>query len=323
MVGNIPYKLKLFVCNPKSITINYDDLDLAIGAPIAVNETFVSDADNAKTCETGKAWAENNQIYDRKTQKYSKLGYTVEEMDNTPTNNVRITSLEHRGNGGRAYKVIVNDKYYVDLREDVLLDTILNAGIDSGGKLKGQYIWGKVGSAMKLVRVNSALHEELIKSTEINTMTKIKNLEIGRVYESKTQTLLYLGKFKTTVFKLDNAYPSRYRAPQSDGNLSYKDETGMLFLECSYDGKFDFTNSYQYKFSKSHALKLDTNQTIAIPNNWLENLKKSIVRDGIATSNTYPEIKKLKYGEIYYLVNESQLINLNELHPMFQKALTL
>jgi hypothetical protein len=54
MIGNIPTKLKLFVCNPRQITLNYDELEIAIGKPIMVNETFVSDADNAKTCATGE-----------------------------------------------------------------------------------------------------------------------------------------------------------------------------------------------------------------------------------------------------------------------------
>lgn len=30
MVGNIPAKLKLFVCDPIKITVNYDDCDIQI-----------------------------------------------------------------------------------------------------------------------------------------------------------------------------------------------------------------------------------------------------------------------------------------------------
>lgn len=327
MVGNIPQKLKLFVCNPRKIELNYDDLEIAMGTPIMVNETFVSDADNAKTCETGKNWAEDNSFYDPNTRKSTKLGYVVEEMDNKPNNNIRITSLEHRGNGGRAYKVIVNDKYYVDLREDILLDSILNVGIDVGGKLKGEYIWAKVGSAMKLIRVNSPLHEELIKSTEMNVMTKIKNLEIGRVYESKTQKLLYLGKFKTTIFELNNCHPARndYYKPvdKSEGTLTHKPAEGMLFLEADYDGKFRFGETYMYKFAKSHALKIDTGKTIPLPDNWLKNLKNKLVRYGKETTDKYKEIQNLKYGEIYYLSDYSDLINLEEIHPVYKRAMSL
>ena len=107
MVGNIPAKLKLFVCDPIKITVNYDDCDIQIGNTFMASETYVSDADNKKTCETGAAWAENTaNRYNPTTQQYDKGSYTVEEIDNAPIKNVVITSLEHRGQGVELIKLL-------------------------------------------------------------------------------------------------------------------------------------------------------------------------------------------------------------------------
>lgn len=330
MVGNIPTKLKLFVCNPRQITLNYDDLEIAIGKPIMVNETFVSDADNAKTCATGKEWAEKNGSWNDSTRKYDLFGYNVEEIDNKPITDVIVTSLEHRGNGGRAYKVIVNGKYYVDLREDILLDTILNAGIEIGGKLKGEYIWAKIGSAMKLIRTNSALHEEMLKSTEMNNLNKIKNLQVGRIYESKTQRLIYLGKVNSTqVDFIEKQNGNRYYNRTSnliDGKLVTKPVSGMLFYEiASYQKDINAMEIDAYRFSikKSHTLRIDTGIDAKIPVNWLSNLKKSIYNDAVADADKYPDVKNSKFYEVYYMVSYSTIANIETIHPAFERALKL
>jgi hypothetical protein len=330
MIGNIPTKLKLFVCNPRQITLNYDDLEIAIGKPIMVNETFVSDADNPKTCATGEEWAKKNGIWNQSKQKYDVFGYNVEEVDNKPITDVIVTSLEHRGNGGRAYKVIVNGKYYVDLREDILLDTILNAGIEIGGKLKGEYIWAKIGSAMKLIRTNSALHEEMLKSTEMNSLNKIKNLQVGRIYESKTQRLIYLGKVNSTevVFFEDQRANPYYNRTSNliDGKLVTKPVSGMLFYEIvSYQKDINAMEIDAYRFSikKSHTLRLDTGIDAKIPVNWLAEVKKSIYDNAVETAAKYQDVKNSKFYEFYYMTQYSTIANIDAMHPAFERALKL
>jgi hypothetical protein len=328
MIGSIPTKLKLFVCNPRKITLNYDDLEIAIGKPVMANETFVSDADNPKTCATGEEWAKKNGIWNGNTRKYDLFGYNVEEVDNTPITDVIVTSLEHRGNGGRAYKVIVNGKYYVDLREDILLDTILNTGIEIGGKLKGEYIWARIGSAMKLIRTNSALHEEMLKSTEMNSLNKIKNLQVGRIYESKTQRLIYLGKVNSTeVDFVEKQSGNLYYKRSSnliDGKLVTKPVSGMLFYEIvSYQKDINAMqiDAYRFDIKKSHTLRVDTGIDAKIPVNWLDDLKKSIYDDSIKAANEYNEVKNSKFYEVYYMTQYSTIANIETMHPAFERAL--
>ena len=331
MVGNIPAKLKLFVCDPIKITVNYDDCDIQIGNTFMASETYVSDADNKKTCETGANWAERaSQKYNKTTNKYDKGSYTVEEIDNAPIKNVVITSLEHRGQGGRAYKVIVNDRYYVDLREDVLLDAILHVGINSGGKLMGEYLFAKVGSQMKLVRMDSGLYNELIKSTAMSNSTKVKNLKFGRIYESKQQKLVYLGNVTSTEvdFKENEQQRGTYRNNNDPlfGKLTTKPVSGMLFYEIpSYEKnikKIDL-DAYRFSIKKSHSLRVDTGIDIDMPANWLKILKDNIYKDSIDTANKYSSIKNSKFYEVYYMTCSSQIANIETMHPAFERALAL
>jgi hypothetical protein len=89
---------------------------------------------------------------------------TITTHFNNPITNIRVAGLETRGNGGRAYKVVIDDLYYFDLREDVLLEAMIECGINKGGILNGEYIWVKIRSHMKLIRVGSPLHKEMIKA---------------------------------------------------------------------------------------------------------------------------------------------------------------
>lgn len=129
--------------------------------------------------------------------------YTEFERPNTPMVGLRIIGLVIRGQGGRAYQVLVDGKYVFDLREDVLLDAMLNDGIGKNGALFGSYIFASVGSSMKLIRVGSLLHEKMIAATDYKTMKKITDLEVGGIYRNKKETVLYLGYVYTRALHVE------------------------------------------------------------------------------------------------------------------------
>jgi hypothetical protein len=118
---------------------------------------------------------------------------------------VRVVGLERRLEGGRAYKAVLPfGDFYVDLREDVLLDTLLTVGVEPGGVLNGEYVFGKVRSQMKLVRVGSDLHEVLYESMRRAEMKPIGKDDItyGGVYETKSGTkYLCCGMVSTVEYK--------------------------------------------------------------------------------------------------------------------------
>lgn len=337
MNGNIPKNLTLYVSNPKKIELKYEDSDISYGKSIDVNETFISDSDNVKTCDTGKKWAENNRLYDHSKRESIKLGYTVETMPNNEISDVKITGLEHRGQGGRAYKVIVNGKYYVDLREDILLETILNVGIDSGGKLKGKYIWGKVGSSMKLIRSNSALHEELLKSTEMNLLKKISSLQVGTIYQSKTETLLYIGKFKTVDMQLQYPNYDTIGQHKKQENLFYDMDNYQSQIKDNFNGDVKTLKYSKFIFKKNHTLKLDTGLKVILQPNFIDLMKAQLVEHYNNRPMSDVENHKIpnmpfhyyssrfmntKTKEQYYsLCQYSGLLNINEIHPIIKSIL--
>ena len=142
-------------------------------------------------------------------------------LENDPVKSVRVINLETRGNGGRAYKVLVNEQFYVDMREDVILDTMISFGIDKGAILKGQYVWGKSGNSLKLVRVGSSQHSELMEGTDRSLMPFLdaKTIEIGGIYEMKSGAIeIYLGHWQTYELLYDSDY-SRYSSIRKNERL--------------------------------------------------------------------------------------------------------
>lgn len=192
---------------PKNITYIYSQIRKIDGKD--VYPTFISDSDNKKTLETGHHWADWKTNY--QTEKVETLTF---EIENNPIKSVQILSLEKRGRGGRAYKVIITIEekfFYVDLREDVLLDAILEVGINKNGYLNGKYIWARVGSDMKLIRVDSSLYKEMKESTRLNSVKINKSqLEIGGVYENKHHQMIYLGEYSTIDCSIKESYIRKY-----------------------------------------------------------------------------------------------------------------
>lgn len=181
-----------------------------------VTPAFVCDAGNPKTLATAVSWAERSRnYYDYEKKKSIKKADPVvqDRRKNEPMKDIRVVSLDIRGNGGRAYKVVTKDNYYFDLREDVLLDAMIKAGIREGGYLNGEYIWARVSSQMKLVRVGSTLHAALIKTTEKSKLKRIgvKELVHGGVYANKRgEKFVYVGRGNAVDFDYKEEYRYSY-----------------------------------------------------------------------------------------------------------------
>jgi hypothetical protein len=213
--GNIPKNLKIFARPPIKVTTKWDDGDDENEMITAeVIPVFVADATNSKTQATGKTWAEQ-QFWDYTTQTRKVSTPCVPfEIPNTPFTSLQIISLEYRGQGGRAYKVRADGKYYVDLREDVLLDAMLNTGIVAGGFVRGEFIFAMVNSEMKVVRVGSSLHDRLVLATaeKAKPAIGVSGMVPGKVYfrpSSHEDGELYLGEYFTQKITTDNLRDGR------------------------------------------------------------------------------------------------------------------
>lgn len=213
-VGYIPENLK-YVQRPATEVLDYwehdfwDDGDKQKG--VHLRETFVVDATNAKTLETAMRWARG---YDREAK-----GVTVTERPNSPIATLEIISLDIRSEGGRAWKVLVDGLYYVDLREDVLLDTLKNGKGVTKGEFHGPFQWCGVGSSLKLVRVGSQLYQAVVEAGARKASKNVKGgeLVLGGIYENrKGETFQYLGLVDCERY-LEKNTKERYRSSYGRG----------------------------------------------------------------------------------------------------------
>lgn len=207
--GHVPTDITYIFGATQKVTQTWDDVDQSEEERefIDVIPAFCSDSDNEKTLATGVLWAERScSVWDPNTRTQNQTA-TVQQVarENLPMEGLKVVTLEHRGNGGRAYKVITPDGFYFDLREDILLDLMKTEGISPGGILNGKFLWARVGSEMKLVRAGSALYEALLEAGERALMSNIsiKALKVGTLYETKKGDRgLFLGFVDTWEYRL-------------------------------------------------------------------------------------------------------------------------
>lgn len=295
-VGSIPEKITYVYSTDSEVPVGcawdiswYDTDD--DGGPKTVKQkvtpSFPVDSKDEKSMKRAKEWAEQ-QYYQqpKRTAQYT-------EVDNKPITNIRLLSLEERGNGGRAYKALIDEKYYVDLREDVMMDSILKVGVDPNGVLKGEYVWAKLGSQMKIVRVGSELHRLVV---EFDSKKDIKpvgkgDLEIGGIYQDrKKNKAIFVGYVNTVVYSNPNKDVDRWEAKRKGqkATFEYKKSTkkkAMLFYELAGYQKMEESikemkkdSVYYYKIRTSHTYIEKVDQ-VKIPDDIVEYLRNKARRE--------------------------------------------
>lgn len=191
MTGYIPPTITFISRKPETIVNEWED-----GGEINSFEarpTYV--ATNDKTVESGKSWARGYGSTNR--------GITQHTFDNKSFKSLRITSYEKRNEGGGAFKAIADGEWYVDLRTDTLLDILVNHSIKNGEVQGAEFIWARVGSQAKVVRVGSSLHAKLVEATKLDKVKppKATDLQPGDVYEAKNgDRAVFLGHVSTIEF---------------------------------------------------------------------------------------------------------------------------
>ena len=228
--GYIPEKIT-YVCPAKNMTALYrsykisqmfEDLEHDNTLLNTINKenvlyTYAVDSNNKKRIESATNWA---------MQHYSvaQKDVTEFEMDNN-ISAIRILELEIRGEGGRAYKCVTPHGFYVDVREDVIMDVIENVGIEKNGLINAPFVWVAAGSQMKVVRKDSDLYKEYIQATEIKKTESIKDLKPNTLYKDRNgYYVFYLGDkyIYDTVDGADYYYQRMYRPYNEKSNTHGK-----------------------------------------------------------------------------------------------------
>lgn len=164
------------------------------GNDVIVCDTFPFNPESKTSPETAKSWA--------KSRFWNDTSDVEEPIINLRKNDpfkVKILNLEFRSEGGRAYKVIDSDGRRFDLREDQLVEAMRFSGIDAGGQIRGDFVWGISGSQIKMVHIGGKLHTKMVNyvhQLETQKAVSLANLQVGSLYAKRHGygDSLYLGK---------------------------------------------------------------------------------------------------------------------------------
>jgi hypothetical protein len=232
--------------------------------------------DSLANHDTAKGWATviDRGKYDYDKRQYERESITVQpdifEYENKGFDNVKIVDLYHRGNGGRAYQIVIEiegNKFRMDFREDTMMEVLERVGIQAGGRLNGTYCLVKDGKETKLILEGTERHAKALKELESRTKNAkvIKKSELKVGYKYKTDggsTGIYLGEVYTADIK-DGVLTKPYKA--------------MLWLDCGEDSakKIEgLTNGatinkdvadtirWNVKIKKSHTFKVEEKQVL-------------------------------------------------------------
>jgi len=210
--GYMPVPEEIIYVYPTRLTLT---VDTAWGENKTVKPVFVVDAKKEKTLKTAKNWAKDRDTDWRNRTVTTPEPTVTKPIKNVPKSGYCILSIEHRSEGGRAYKVITPENYYIDFREDALMDVIRHVGIQAGGTLNGEYLFVQCRSQMKLVREGSDIHEkELARETaKKKGAIKTKDLKPGMLYADLGGNNLhwYIGPIKTCTYNVSLNHTHYYK----------------------------------------------------------------------------------------------------------------
>lgn len=320
--GSIPENLKIFFKPQEEIKFRWDDIEVNEDTRVVLGRpSFITDLSNKKTQSTAARWAEG---YNYRTKK--DIPFDTVERPNTPINDVRVIGLDIRGNGGRAWQVLLDGIYVVDMREDVLMDCLLNGGVGPDAQLSGGFIFASVNSEMKIIRVGSLLHDKMLESTAYNAKAAITELDVGGIYRNKKSTVIYLGEVWTTHLEVTRTSSGWSYGRHNNESFAYHlhnprktfltvEITDDLLGEVDFKKiKYDFTYwgmNFNKTISKSFKEKLG--QATNSPQEILDYIKENCIKK-----------YKITTQHPHYHSDYSDMLNASLtqgfLHPIVQSA---
>lgn len=184
----IPKKL-IAVCRPE-----HEEPRSYTEETVRCRSTWVTNASDSMV-QRAKSWARGDDW--RGNQKYGEPD--LFEIDNKVMRTLYLVHVEHRNEGGLAYKVVTPQGWLVDLRENEFLEAIFQGRMSPEGYIQGEYVWSVANGNMRIVRVGSDLYRERLEAGERMGLTKIqaKDLVVGHGYkgrDKKDTPTVFLGR---------------------------------------------------------------------------------------------------------------------------------
>lgn len=182
--GNIPEQLHVILRKSKEHQF--------YGSPFTAREAFPVSADSEGLLKQAEVWGKGGK-YSRQDQEFDKV-----TVDNTVFHELVLKGIEHRAEGGVAWKVVTPHGWLVDLREPEFLAALFEGCVhtDNGiPDITGNFRWVQNGGQMRLTDTGSDLYKELVKLTALKNSPgagkvkiKAKDLVVGGVYTSAYYT---------------------------------------------------------------------------------------------------------------------------------------
>jgi len=297
--GHIPSEVTYIFSVSRQVTQTWDDADEIEDEKIFTNVTpaICLDAGNDRSIAVAMMQTDQTQQSRR---------------DNLPMSDLRIISLDYRGQEGRIFKFVTPDGFFFAIHQDILLDSIIAEGISPGGILNGKYLWARVGLEMKLIREKSPIYYALLEAGERALLSTIsrKKLAVGSVYETKSGDRgLFLGFVDTWDYKLvwpngKNTWGNRHLFSGLTSGTSKRpnlkpriqrtfQKRQMLWFHISpwmyihekvdptqnllNNALLDTDMSYHFQIKKSHAMVKEVVKGISVPADIVEVIRKKAV----------------------------------------------
>jgi hypothetical protein len=327
IVGSIPDKIKyIYPDSNVDVSVNtgsrwdiYDEIDSDKNIKVKVTKVSVVDASDQTSITREITYAANGG-YNFKTKSNVVRTYSIEEVDNTPIKNIKLLTQN---------SVLINDKYFVNIDDGVLVETILKVGINAGGVLNGEFVWVKQKNHLMLARVGSNLHET-IKNYQDKSKESIvpkKNFDVGGIYkDAKGNKAVFLGFVCTTKYGEIRSTPIKYGSVDPNHkNFNYtkkKVKKAFCFYKLSkyysfdqnieemleLDKTYNFAITVTHKFiEKTDSVELPENIIQLLRNRAAKKLKEYVAQ--FASSNTSGY--KPSLDSLYYEISsKSDFVNL-------------
>lgn len=171
----------LHIVRRRNITVQHPKM-----GEFKVFPAYVVPEGSEKRIQSARDWGNWDPI------RAEKKGKSYSEVTHVPNNvmtEIRLVGVDHRGEGGMAFKVILPDGCYVDLRDDEFWGCFWDGRVDSNtGIIRGHFLWVLNGSQMRLTEMGSPVFQkakeahESKKAREKLVKIGIKDLVVGRFY---------------------------------------------------------------------------------------------------------------------------------------------
>lgn len=179
--------------------------------PLAFATPYEENAAGKKRQETVISWlggrhvpiVENgNYVFDSYgRQKYKDVDHNTKIFDNVPRSGFKITDDVKRvywGGGNVVWRVFDPYGYELEIQSNNLMALIQSCGVEVGGLIPGNCVWGRDGGVNILLHESSEEYKNAIKAAETlkpNKKIPMKDRIVGGKYTLQTgEQGIYLGK---------------------------------------------------------------------------------------------------------------------------------